>query len=65
MSSYPQNIVALYHPRLQQWSHHFQIVNGLIEPLTPERRVTVALLQLNETTRLDLRKRLYQLGRYP
>jgi hypothetical protein len=51
MHNYPQNIVALYHPRLQQWSHHFQIINGLIEPLR--------LFQIKKPPRYGKLKALY------
>lgn len=56
---------ALYNPRLQIWSEHFQLNEYMIEPLTPEGRVTAFLLRLNNIDRLMERKSLLDLGRYP
>lgn len=55
----------LFHPRRQQWHDHFQLDGVLIEPLTPEGRVTVFLLRLNSPARLIEREMLIRLGRYP
>jgi hypothetical protein len=37
----------LFNPRTQQWSDHFRLNGPIIEPLSPEGRVTVSLLRLN------------------
>ena len=58
-------LVALFHPRRQQWRRHFRITNGTIEPLTSAGRVTVHLLRLNEPERVVVRSILMDLGRYP
>lgn len=59
-------LVELYHPRNQRWQDHFQLLpNGFIEPLTPQGRVTVRLLQINSPERIKERHRLMGLGRYP
>jgi hypothetical protein len=59
-------VVALYHPRRDRWTEHFQLADtGVIEPLSAQGRVTARLLRFN---RLDLvadRARLIALGRYP
>ena len=55
-------LVPLFHPRPQVWEQHFQIVDALIKPLTPEGRVTVRLLRLNEPDRLAERQRLIEAG---
>jgi hypothetical protein len=36
-----------------------------IEPLTPEGRVTVSILRLNEPVRIEQRRNLYLLSHYP
>lgn len=41
-------LIALFNPRKQTWSAHFRLEGVTIEPLTPEGRVTVFLLKLNE-----------------
>jgi hypothetical protein len=60
-------IVPLYHPRQMNWDTHFQFDDetGRIEPLTSQGRVTVFLLQLNESDRTTDRKLLAELDRYP
>lgn len=55
-------LTALFHPRLRDWNQHFRLVNGEIRPLTPEGRVTVRLLRLNDPDRLLERRRLIETG---
>jgi hypothetical protein len=55
--------VPLYHPRRQRWSDHFRLEGAKIQPLTATGRVTVTLLQVNQTTRLAERKLLQRAGR--
>lgn len=59
------NIIPLFHPRNQNWYDHFRLNGAWIEPLTPEGRVTVRLLQLNKDIHIVRRTRLIKLGRYP
>lgn len=58
-------LTPLYNPRLQKWSEHFQHQAARIDPLTPEGRVTVRLLRLNDAEQLDERRGLMGLRRYP
>jgi hypothetical protein len=58
-------LVALFHPRRQQWRRHFHIANGTIEPLTAAGRATVRLLRLNQPERVLVRTMLIGMGRYP
>lgn len=51
-------LVPLFHPRLQVWDQHFQIVDGEIIPLTAEGRVTARVLRFNDPDRLTERQRL-------
>ncbi|MGC1376018.1 MAG: hypothetical protein WA821_07350 [Anaerolineales bacterium] len=58
-------LVAFFNPRSQQWQQHFQLEGAIIRPLTPEGRVTVKILRLNDESRLEERERLIRLGLYP
>jgi hypothetical protein len=58
-------LIALFHPRRQQWRRHFRVVNGTIEPLTAAGRATVRLLRLNQPERVLVRAMLIGMGRYP
>lgn len=59
------NATFLFDPRLQDWRDHFRLNGAIIEPLTPEGRVTVFLLRLNYPDRVTDRKELLEFGRYP
>jgi hypothetical protein len=56
---------ALFNPREQLWSEHFALNGATIVPLTPEGRVTVFILQLNQPERIAIRSTLIDLGLYP
>jgi 5-methylcytosine-specific restriction endonuclease McrA len=58
-------ITPLFHPRNDEWEQHFRLNEAVIEPLTSEGRVTVKLLQLNKRERVDERRILIDVGRYP
>ncbi len=58
-------IVALYHPRRDVWSDHFEVRGGLVMPRTSVGRVTVALLRLNASARVEVRVELAACGRWP
>lgn len=58
-------LTPLYHPRRQTWSDHFKLNGARIEPLTPEGRVTVFILQLNAPERVRERDLLLAAGYYP
>ena len=55
----------LYHPRQQRWEDHFQLVDAVIEPLTPEGRVTAFLLRFNMPIHVAQREALIKEGLYP
>ncbi len=55
-------IVALYNPRKEGWSDHFQLNDGFLIPLTPTGRVTERLLQLNNPYRVRERNLLILSG---
>jgi len=58
-------LTPLFNPREHVWSEHFRLDDGVMEPLTPEGRVTVFLLRLNDPDRIADRKLLMDMGRYP
>jgi hypothetical protein len=55
-------LVPLFHPRRQKWEQHFRMADAEIQPLTPEGRVTVRLLRLNDSNRIVERRRLVEAG---
>jgi 5-methylcytosine-specific restriction endonuclease McrA len=55
-------IVPLFNPRRDRWTEHFRLEIGRIEPLTPNGRVTVRLLQLNHPDRVEERELLVAAG---
>jgi hypothetical protein len=54
--------VVLFNPRTQIWSEHFAYSDAEIVGLTPTGRATVAVLNMNEPRRLQLRQELLELG---
>ena len=58
-------VVLLFNPRTQQWQDHFQLRGGFIISLTSVARVTEKLLQLNLSSRVEVRQRLAAIGEYP
>lgn len=58
-------LAALYHPRGDTWAEHFRLNGAVIEGISPQGRVTVRLLHLNDRGRLDERDLLIRLARYP
>lgn len=57
-------LVPFYNPRFQTWSEHFRLDGARIQPLTPEARVTVKIMKLNDEQRVEERERLVALGLY-
>ncbi len=58
-------LTPFFDPRRQEWVGHFRLEGSLVVPLTPEGRVTVAILQWNHPDRVLERERLIQAERYP
>jgi len=58
-------IVRLFDPRADRWSDHFRLDGLIIEPLTPEGRITARILRLNVDQRIVERRLLIAIGRYP
>lgn len=58
-------ITLLYNPRRQTWDDHFRLEGSRIIPISPEGRVTVFVLKLNDEIRVRARQALLEAGQYP
>jgi hypothetical protein len=59
-----ERITPLFNPRQQLWHEHFLLEGARIIPLSPEGRVTVFVLKLNDEMRVSARRALIDAGRY-
>ena len=59
------DLVPLFDPRMNRWSEHFRTDCGTILPTTPVGRVTERILRLNLPDRIEVRKTLASINRYP
>lgn len=60
-----EEIVRLFNPRRDIWTHHFRLEGAFIVPVTAVGRVTVFVLKLNDELRVRSRRALITAGRYP
>ena len=60
-----EEVTPLFNPRKHNWADHFQLRGAIIQPLTPEGRVTAQLLRFNDPQRILEREMLLRLGEYP
>ncbi len=58
-------LTPFFDPRRQQWAEHFRLEQAEIIPLTPEARVKVRILRLNDADRMAERQALLNVGLYP
>ena len=58
-------ITPLFHPRRHKWGKHFRWQGAYLIGRTPIGRVTVALLQINDEYRVELREELIEEGVFP
>jgi HNH endonuclease len=58
-------LTPLFHPRRQRWSTHFRWQGAYLIGRTAAGRVTVAVLELNDPLRVELRERLIDEGLFP
>ncbi|MFO0790664.1 MAG: HNH endonuclease signature motif containing protein [Pirellulales bacterium] len=58
------DIVALYHPRRDEWHRHFMLQDARIEGRTAIGRATVRLLQMNARRRVDVHGELIEEGKF-
>jgi len=59
-----EEIVHLYHPRRQLWSRHFRWDGPYLVGLTKSGRATIAVLDINEPQRVQLRSGLMDEGEW-
>jgi hypothetical protein len=55
----------LFNPRQQDWNEHFRLDGPTIVAVTAVGRVTVRLLALNASERIEIRQTLIEDGLYP
>jgi hypothetical protein len=58
-------IVELFNPRRQRWARHFRWVGPRVVGRTRSGRATVAVLEMNLPTRVELREVLGRAGLFP
>jgi hypothetical protein len=61
-------VTELFHPRRHLWTDHFRWSPhdpAVLEPITPIGRATAALLELNSTERVAIRRWLIVIRRHP
>ena len=58
-------LTPLFNPRLQEWSEHFSLEAGRINPRTANGRVTELVLRVNLSSRVEVREILTNIKRYP
>jgi hypothetical protein len=58
-------ITTLFNPRQQAWAENFRLEGAHITPLSPEGRVTVFVLKLNDGIRVRVRQAMIEARRYP
>ena len=57
-------LVSLFNPRRNNWVEHFVLDGATLRALTPEARVTIILLRLNDENHIRTRRRLLGAGLY-
>lgn len=65
LESQQNSLIRFFHPRSDNWEEHFEIQNGFITPKTPVGEATVAIFLFNTPDKVELRRLLTALGRYP
>lgn len=56
----------LFNPRRQKWDDHFQInADAILNGKTPEGRVTIDVMKMNEESRVEYRLFAMSIGEYP
>ena len=58
-------LAGLFNPRRQKWQRHFQWQGAYLLGRTAAGRVTVALLNINDPLRVELREELIEEGDFP
>jgi hypothetical protein len=58
-------LTPLFNPRRHKWMHHFDWNSPLLRSNTRIGRVTVAVLHINDSFRIELREELIGEGLFP
>ena len=58
-------LVRLFHPRRQLWKRHFRWRGATVVGITATGRATVAVLDMNNPQRVELRQHLIDAGLFP
>lgn len=59
----PDCAIQLFHPRLQDWTEHFEWLGAKLQGKTPIGRATIAVLRINDIEAVSFRELLLQSGR--
>lgn len=59
------NVVRLFDPRRQAWTRHFEWLGALLVGRTQTGRATIAVLDMNDPQRVELRQMLMDDGDWP
>jgi hypothetical protein len=59
------NVVRLFDPRRQSWKRHFERYGAVIVGRTQTGRATVAVLDINDPRRVELRQTIINDGDWP
>ena len=59
------NVVRLFHPRRQRWTRHFKWIGAVLIGRTQTGRTTVAVLDINDPRRVQLRQTLMDQDEWP
>jgi len=65
LGSKGRGFIRLFNPRTDQWSDHFRLDGAVVLGLTDIGRVTVRLLRINNSDRVEVRDTLCRMGLYP
>jgi len=60
-----RKLTPLFNPRRMKWSKHFQWNGPILVGRTDIGRVTIALLNVNDLFRIELRRGLIEEGHFP
>ena len=60
-----ENFVRLFDPRRQSWNRHFVWVGAVLAGRTQTGRATIAVLDINDHQRVELRLTIMDEGEWP
>jgi hypothetical protein len=60
-----RKLTPLYNPRRHKWARHFQWQGAHLIGRTPIGRVTIAVLNINDSFRVELREQLIEDAAFP